>query len=388
MKKLFLFLSLIFVFSFSFASNCGSQVEIGADCNVMVQPFDSNSNRCTSNCKCNEFLYNPSYAKVIDNNAMVWDSIRASFWLDTNALLNVSGEWIVDINCFALDINRSISGQIYVVDRDTNHLLHDINADINLMPNRIWQNGLRTLTDYNMSTFPAYLWAYSNRTLTDYNMANFPAYLWGYSTRSLTDYNMATLPDFIWDFSSRTLTDYNQSLMFSYLEDINNSGGGGITASDVWNYATKTLTDYNMSTLPDYIWGFSPRELTDYNQSLMFTYLNDLNQTCSGGGGGLTASQVWGYSPRTLTGNTSEINLLYSNLEKENAYRYCAVDDIGCLNEQQGKNPILDQNTVSYAKQQEAPNFFGIEVNLTNIFIVVVVLIIVIAVGWVGIGKG
>lgn len=381
MKKLILFGFLIFLLSLAYASNCGSQVEIGTDCNVMVQPFDSNSNRCTSSCKCNEFLYNPSYVKVIDNNSMVWDSIRASFWLDTNALLNVSGEWIVDINCSALDINRSISGQIYVVDRDTNHLLHDINADVNLMPYKVWLNATRTLTDYNMATLPAYIW--------------------GVSTRTLTDYNMGTFPNFLWAYASRTLTDYNQSLMFSYLEDINSgSAGGGLTASQVWNYATRDLTDYNQSLMFTYledinnlggdscpsasdIWAYSPKVLTDYNQSLMFTYLSDLNQTCSGGGdGGLTASAVWAYSPRTLTGNTSEISLLYSSLEKENAYRYCAIDDIECLKAQEGKNPILDQNSVSYAKQQEMPNLFGFEMSGNNLFIVVVIILLVCVIGF------
>lgn len=171
-KKTFMFFSLLLILSIINAENCRYQTELTTDCNIMVKPLDSNSNECTASCNCNLTLWNPVYEKIIDNNKMNWESNTASFWLDTNALLNVSGEWIIDINCFALDVNRYTIGQIMIVDLDTNTLLHDINSNCTggnggdcPTEEEIWTHGTRTLTDYSG------VWSETTRTLTDYNQS-------------------------------------------------------------------------------------------------------------------------------------------------------------------------------------------------------------------------
>ncbi len=190
MKYLLLFIGLLFLIPLISAQNCSYENEINADCNIVVMPLDSNFNRCTSSCKCNLNLYNPSYTILINNVPMNWNNRMKTFYMRMDTNLSVSGIYSVDVNCNALDTNRNIAGQFLVVDRDSNHLLHDINSSL-ITPSQVWAN------------------------------------------------------------ATRTLTDYNQGLMFDLLfgidknvADINVSGGGGgsLTASQVWAYASRTLT--------------------------------------------------------------------------------------------------------------------------------------------------
>jgi len=306
MKYLLFLVGLLFLIPLIHAENCSYQNEINADCNIVVMPLDSNFNRCTSSCKCNLNLYNPSYTILINNVPMAWNNIMKTFYMRTDTNLSVSGIFSVDVNCNALDTNRNIAGQFLVVDRDSNHLLHDINS-AQITTTQIWNNATRTLTDYNQSTLwndlrdmnrdinnmPLSIWNYATRNLTDYNMLSLPAYIWGYGTKTLTDYNMTNFPVYLWNYVTRTLTDYNQSLMFQYLSDINNSQ---FTPAQIWNNSTKTLTDYNMLTLPAYLWNYGTKTLTDYNQNMIFAYLSDINNSS-----GITPAQVWNYGTRTLT---------------------------------------------------------------------------------------
>lgn len=174
LKKFLVLFSLLLILSIVNAENCRYQTELNTDCNIMVKPLDSNSNLCTSSCACNLNLYNPSYEKIIDNNKMNWLASLNAFWLDTNSLLDVSGEWIVDINCFALDLNRNIAGQIMVVDADTNTLLHDINAGGGggASASDIWNYASRTLTDYNQSL----LWNWLRPLYNEWYRENAPRY--------------------------------------------------------------------------------------------------------------------------------------------------------------------------------------------------------------------